>query len=388
MKFTLPFFVTATLWTSVHGQQESASLRGGGAIVDAATIDVDESAPTDLIQKVDNGDEGEDVQRRLGLTDWTQCSTSSQCNNGCCSGKYSGGVNKCTPLSGGFRADICIVAPAPTPTPPSGTGTLGDWTQCTASSQCQNGCCSGTYSGGVNKCTPVGGFRSDICIVGGGGPTPTPPTTTTGNLGDWEQCSASSQCRNGCCSGTYSGGVNKCTPVGGFRSDICIVGGGGGGGGGGGVVPTPTPPTGGGTTLLSGSGSGTYYYDITNRMCPGIDTSSLNNAYPKCTSNDPAFYKTLGQYGNNNIIAIDNNLLSAPGGRERYCGKQVRVYRNGAEVPGPFVIMDGCPTCGSTKLDFSLTALDRISGGNACQGGNIGGLSWTVTSNQIIPFVP
>ena len=230
------------------------------------------------------------------------------------------------------------------------------------------------------KCTPVGGYRSDICVGGGSAPT----TPSSGSLGDWTQCSASNQCRNGCCSGTYSGGVLKCTPVGGYRADMCV----GGGGGGGGVVPTPTPPTGGGSTLLTGSGSGTYYYDIANRMCPGIDTSPLNNAYVKCTSNNPAYYKTLGQYGNNNIIAIDNNLLNAPGGRERYCGKQVRVYRNGAEVPGPFVIMDGCPTCGSTKLDFSLTALDRISGGNACQGGNIGGLSWTVTSNQIIPFVP
>ncbi|KAL3760952.1 hypothetical protein ACHAWU_009631 [Discostella pseudostelligera] len=120
MKLTLPFFVIATLWNSVHGQQESASLRGGGGIVDAAVtedervdaaVDFDESATT-------AGEVGEDVQRRLGLTDWTQCSTSSQCNNGCCSSKYSNGVNKCTPV-GGFRADICIVAPAPAPTPPS-----------------------------------------------------------------------------------------------------------------------------------------------------------------------------------------------------------------------------------------------------------------------------
>ncbi len=124
MKFTLPFFVLATLWNSVHGQQESVSLRGGGAIVDAAAIvDVDESAPAALIEEGDvvKHDGNKDVQRRLGLTDWTQCSTSSQCNNGCCSGKYSNGVNKCTPLNGGFRADICIVAPAPAPTPPTTT---------------------------------------------------------------------------------------------------------------------------------------------------------------------------------------------------------------------------------------------------------------------------
>lgn len=372
MKLTLPLFALSSLCHSAQGQQDSASLRGGGGVDGGAELamenelaaDVDESAATALIQQGDVVDE--DVQRRrLGLTDWTMCSASSQCNNGCCSGTYSGGVLKCTPLNGGYRADLCV----------GGSGSLGDWTQCSASSQCRNGCCSGTYSGGVLKCTPVGGYRADMCVGGGGG-----GEVAVSGLGDWTQCSASSQCQNGCCSGTYSGGVLKCTPVGGFRADMCV--------GGGGVVPTPTPPTGGGSTLLTGSGSGTYYYDITGRNCFGIDTSPLNNAYVKCTSNNPEFYKTLGQYGNNNIIAIDNNLLSAPGGRERYCGKQVRVYRNGAEVPGPFVIMDGCPTCGSTKLDFSLTALDRISGGNACQVGNVGGLSWTVTSNQIIPFVP
>ena len=42
-------------------------------------------------------------------------------------------------------------------------------------------------------------------------PTPTPPTTAL--LGDWVQCSSNSQCRNGCCSGQYSGGMLKCTPL-------------------------------------------------------------------------------------------------------------------------------------------------------------------------------
>jgi hypothetical protein len=137
---------------------------------------------------------------------------------------------------------------------------------------------------------------------------------------------------------------------------------------------------------LSGSGTGTYYYDIARSNCGG-GSFAETNGYPKCTSNTS--YKTLAQYGTNNIVAIDNNLLNAPGGRERYCGKQIRVYRNGAEVAGgPFVVMDGCAGCGSTTIDFSLTAADSISGGRACQDGRIGGLSWSVTTNQIIPFVP
>jgi hypothetical protein len=47
---------------------------------------------------------------------------------------------------------------------------------------------------------------------------------TTGSLGDWEQCSKNYQCRNGCCSGMYSGGVLKCTPLsGGFNPSICTA---------------------------------------------------------------------------------------------------------------------------------------------------------------------
>jgi hypothetical protein len=108
----------------------------------------------------------------------------------------------------------------PTPTPPT-TGTLGDWAQCSSNSQCRNGCCSGQYSGGVLKCTPLsGGFNSAICTAGTG---PTPPTT--GSLGDWAQCSRNSQCMNGCCSGMYSGGVLKCTPLSGgvFNPSICTA---------------------------------------------------------------------------------------------------------------------------------------------------------------------
>jgi len=41
--------------------------------------------------------------------DWEFCSTSSQCNNGCCSSEYSDdGQLKCTPLDGGFRSDLCV----------------------------------------------------------------------------------------------------------------------------------------------------------------------------------------------------------------------------------------------------------------------------------------
>jgi hypothetical protein len=60
------------------------------------------------------------------------------------------------------------------------------------------------------------------------------PSPTPTGRGDWETCTNSNQCRNQCCSGKYSGGVLKCTPVGGFKpSEGCVAQ----------VTPTPPPPS-------------------------------------------------------------------------------------------------------------------------------------------------
>ncbi len=141
---------------------------------------------------------------------------------------------------------------------------FSDWTQCTSSSQCTSGCCSGTYSAGVLKCTPLtGGYRLDICVG----------SERSGRL-DWAQCSVSSQCISGCCSGTHTSDEMKCTPVGEYRSDICVgsstvgttqlstpaptskAGGGGGGVVGGGAVRGGGGTGGGGAGLGGGAGAG------------------------------------------------------------------------------------------------------------------------------------
>ena len=84
--------------------------------------------------------------RRLGLGDWTVCKSSSECNNGCCSGTYSNGVLKCTPLNGGYRPDLC------TSTATGGTcgnGNRGD-------GKCANGqCCSQVSAVNVTHNTVV-----------------------------------------------------------------------------------------------------------------------------------------------------------------------------------------------------------------------------------------
>jgi len=96
----------------------------------------------------------------------------------------------------------------------------------------------------------------------------------------------------------------------------------------------------------------------------------------------------MAQYGSNNIVAIDNNLLSTEAGRKKYCGKQINVKKNGVTVPGgPFYVYDGCAACaGGGIIDFSLSALDAIDNGNACNSGTVSGISWEIVDNQIYPF--
>ena len=104
------------------------------------------------------------------------------------------------------------------PKPPSKMvvtqSSLADWTVCTDSNQCIIQCCSGKYSGGILKCTPTGGFKPwEGCV----GSSATVVSSATPMRGEWEVCGNSNQCINRCCSGKYSGGILKCTPVGGFK---------------------------------------------------------------------------------------------------------------------------------------------------------------------------
>ena len=141
--------------------------------------------------------------------------------------------------------------PAPTirggsPTPPSSSSSLkSDWSTCSSSAECRvwadgTGCCTGKYSRGVGKCAPLSqGFNQETneCIIGGSGPSPLatalPPSANppAGAKSDWSACSSSAECRvwadgTGCCTGKYSGGVSKCTPLSqGFNqeSNECVI---------------------------------------------------------------------------------------------------------------------------------------------------------------------
>jgi hypothetical protein len=161
-------------------------------------------------------------------TPWAQCLTSSECDSGCCSGHFTGGQRTCVPVANEELAHICI-SPDTNCTP--GYLCRGDWVPCSSSSECNNGCCTGTNSGGVLKCTPdPANYTSDICIDYGIDasevtPTPTVACNSTSCLDDWVQCSSSSQCETGCCSGNFTGGVLRCTPTWffGHTPDMCTA---------------------------------------------------------------------------------------------------------------------------------------------------------------------
>ncbi|KAJ3128044.1 hypothetical protein HK098_005256 [Nowakowskiella sp. JEL0407] len=148
------------------------------------------------------------------IGDWNFCQLSSECVSNCCSNEYSDdGKFKCTPGGSKCRNDLngtTTIQPTSTP-----IGTIGDWSFCTISTQCRNGCCSNEYSDdGKFKCTPGGSH----CLKDVNGTTTIQPTSTStpiGTIGDWYSCTISSECKNGCCSNEYSDdGKFKCTPGG------------------------------------------------------------------------------------------------------------------------------------------------------------------------------
>ena len=157
------------------------------------------------------------------IRDWAPCWSSFECETGCCSGTYSGGKLVCTTLDevtilGGYLPNICVGDPA---TP---------WAQCLSSSECDSGCCSGHYTGGRLKCVPIAveencmayGIEDAASEVT---PTPTVACTSTSCLNDWAECSSSFHCENGCCSGNFTGEVLRCTPhwLTGFAPDMCTA---------------------------------------------------------------------------------------------------------------------------------------------------------------------
>ena len=102
------------------------------AIVLVVSISVPLTRPTAVPAPSFNASSANATDAVELLAEWDRCTVSSECKvwsdgTGCCTGKYSGGVAKCTPLSPWFneRTNECVSDGtfAPTPTPPPTLGT-------------------------------------------------------------------------------------------------------------------------------------------------------------------------------------------------------------------------------------------------------------------------
>jgi hypothetical protein len=151
-----------------------------------------------------------------------------------------------------------------------------------------------------------------------------------------------------------------------------------------------------GEIIYSGTGLGTYYFDITGlhnshlvgETCPHDNFPEYveNNGIAQCESHNPKNYITMKQRNNNNIVAIDSSILSR--NRAGLCGKAVNIWFEGQKIDRPFVVWDGCKACfGGVKIDFSLEALVDIDS-DTCHLGMVPGIRWEVTDEQEIKFVP
>ena len=144
--------------------------------------------------------------------------------------------------------------------------------------------------------------------------------------------------------------------------------------------------------IFSGTGFGTYYYDI--QQVDACDTSfaTLNMGQLECSLETVL---TLDQVNLDYVVAMNRTQLSED--MDIYCGKQVIVSVNGQPSSLPLFIGDGCVRCangsassdtwdpnGSPGLDFSYTVLSELSS-SACADGHID-ITWEIVDETLYNF--
>lgn len=133
--------------------------------------------------------------------------------------------------------------------------------------------------------------------------------------------------------------------------------------------------------INSGSGIGTYYYDIQNPQVCNYDLSSMN------TANDVTCWsKTLQDINSDYLVAMNVSELDSDRKKKKYCGKKVTVTVNGAVSDLPLFIGDGCERCatGEPGLDFSYRVANILNS-SVCYHGHLD-LSWEVVDEIVQSF--
>ena len=114
--------------------------------------------------------------------------------------------------------------------------------------------------------------------------------------------------------------------------------------------------------IYSGTGFGTYYYNIGQTNACGSDFAAQNEGFVECS---PLAALSLNQINSEYLVAMNHSQLV--GNMAKYCGKRVIVSVNGVPSSLPLFIGDGCKHCstgsssiwdpnGAPGLDFSYSA--------------------------------
>lgn len=144
--------------------------------------------------------------------------------------------------------------------------------------------------------------------------------------------------------------------------------------------------------IYSGSGFGTYYYDIANANQCFTDFSNANLGQVECSLIQ---VWTLENVNSDYLVAMNHTQLVEDMGT--YCGKRVIVSVNGVASDLPLFIGDGCERCatgsststtwnadGAPGLDFSYTVAEQLSS-EACDAGHIE-ITWEIVDELIYQF--
>lgn len=146
------------------------------------------------------------------------------------------------------------------------------------------------------------------------------------------------------------------------------------------------------STIASGTGFGTYYYDIEQVQACSDDFGPQNQGPVECSSSTAL---SLDQLDSNYLVAMNHTQLIGDIGT--YCGKRVVVSVNGVPSSLPLFIGDGCQRCGTGSstsdvwdpngapgLDFSYSVLSQLSA-SACADGHIS-ISWEIVDDTLYNF--
>jgi hypothetical protein len=146
------------------------------------------------------------------------------------------------------------------------------------------------------------------------------------------------------------------------------------------------------SAIDSGTGFGTYYYDVEQVDACSNDFSAQNSGPVECGLSTAL---PLTQIDSNYLVAMNHSQLVDD--MSLYCGKKVVVSVNGVASDLPLFIGDGCQRCGTGSsssdvwdpngapgLDFSYSVLSELSS-SACADGHIS-ITWEIMDETLFDF--